>query len=60
MTTSDDITIDAANVLHAASDARKAAENTARQHINAIWQHLETWPVGKIAALVADLKGHLP
>ena len=55
------ITIDADAVLHNA-DARKSAEVKAKQHINAIWQKLDSpaeWPLAKIEALTADLKRHL-
>lgn len=41
------------------TDIKKDAENTVKQHINTIWQNIESWTVEKLDALVADLKKHI-
>lgn len=43
----------------AAKDLRKEAENDAKQHINSIWQRIETWTHEQIMSLIFDLKKHL-
>ena len=57
-----DEAITVAAVETAATDVRKEAENTAKAHMNSIWQKLENaaeWPVDKIEALISDLKKHI-
>ena len=46
----------------AATDTRKAVENTAKQHINSIWQKLENaveWPIERLDVLIKDLEKHV-
>jgi hypothetical protein len=38
---------------------KKAAENSAKDHINIIWHNIENWSTKKLEYLLADLKKHV-
>lgn len=42
-----------------AINVKKDAENTVKQHINTIWNTIESWTIEKLSALIADLQKHV-